>query len=189
MLGLGNKTPTASPDHYQAMLITEAAIFNAKLTKWDEHFDGLPPFHVARQLQYYLEFRALAPGSTDRLVFDIGDALEKKIAAIACYESQFGKSPETLERFRIFAQQQGLAAGFSAGEVLGSPTALGTRDLMGFSVSVAFWSAAIHRRFLPRPPTKDRPVPAFSVTRRVGRKSGEKAAMNRRTPKTAGETP
>jgi LmbE family N-acetylglucosaminyl deacetylase len=132
VLGLGNGTPTASPDHHQAMLITEAAIFSTKLSKWDEQFGGLPPYHIARQLQYYLEFRALAPGSTDRLVFDIGDALEKKIAAIACYESQFGKSPETLARFRIFAQQQGLAAGFSAGEVLGSPTALGTRDLMGF---------------------------------------------------------
>ena len=27
VIGFGNKTPMASPDHYQAMLITEAAIF------------------------------------------------------------------------------------------------------------------------------------------------------------------
>jgi N-acetylglucosamine malate deacetylase 1 len=135
VLGLGNGTPTASPDHYQAMLITDAAVFSSKLGKWDEHFGDLPPLKIARQLHYYLEFHTLAPASRDRLVVDIGDALEKKMAAIACYESQFGHAPETLERFRVFAQQQGMAAGFSAGEVLGSPTALGTRDLMGFLFS------------------------------------------------------
>jgi hypothetical protein len=58
--------------------------------------------------------------------------LEKKLAAISCYESQFGRTPELLERFRVFAQQQGLAAGYAAGEVLASPTALGTPNLMGF---------------------------------------------------------
>lgn len=36
-----------------------------------------------------------------------------------------------LERIRVYAQQQGAAAGFAAGEVLAHPTAFGTRDLMG----------------------------------------------------------
>jgi hypothetical protein len=36
-----------------------------------------------------------------------------------------------LDRLRAFNVQQGMAAGFAAGEVLASPTALGTRDLMG----------------------------------------------------------
>jgi len=65
-------------------------------------------------------------------VVDIGDVLEQKMEAIACYQTQF--PPEraaVLERFRIFAQQQGMAAGFRAGEVLINPMAWGTRDLMG----------------------------------------------------------
>ncbi len=54
------------------------------------------------------------------------------MAAIACYETQF--PPEKghhLERIRAYARQQGMAAGFAAGEVLASPGAWGTRDLMG----------------------------------------------------------
>src|ERR1700729_76716 len=42
VLGFGEKTPLASPDHWQAMQITDAAVFYARLTKWDEYFDHLP---------------------------------------------------------------------------------------------------------------------------------------------------
>ena len=42
VLSIGCKTPLASPDHWQAMQITDAAIFYSRLTKWDEHFDDLP---------------------------------------------------------------------------------------------------------------------------------------------------
>ncbi len=38
VIGLGGKTPLASPDHYQAVQIVDAAIFYSRLTKWDEHF-------------------------------------------------------------------------------------------------------------------------------------------------------
>ena len=43
VIGLGDKTPMASPDHWQAMQITDAAIFYSRLTKWDDQFDNLPP--------------------------------------------------------------------------------------------------------------------------------------------------
>jgi LmbE family N-acetylglucosaminyl deacetylase len=122
----------ASPDHYQAMLITEAAVFYSKLTKWDEQFDRIPPYRVPAYMHFFLDFRALSPSQPGAIVSDITDTLETKIASVACYASQF--PPERLEfldRIRIFNQQQGLAAGFEAGEVLASPTALGTRDLMG----------------------------------------------------------
>ena len=33
VLGFGDKTPMASPDHYQAMLITDAAVFYSRLCK------------------------------------------------------------------------------------------------------------------------------------------------------------
>lgn len=132
VLGLGSGTPMASPDHRQAMLITEAAIFYSKLSKWDEHFDGMPPHVVPRLMYYFLEFRALAPPARNCIIVDIGATLSKKMAAIRCYATQF--PPERsyrLERFAAFARQQGMAAGFEAGEVLGSPVALGARDLMG----------------------------------------------------------
>jgi len=132
VIGLGGKTPTASPDHYQASLIIEAAVFYSKLTKWDDQFDGLPPYVVPRRLECFLGFDLLMPTDSHALVVDIGETLDAKLDAIACYASQF--TPEkayVLDRFRTFALQQGMAAGFEAGEVLISPIAWGTRDLMG----------------------------------------------------------
>ena len=56
VLGFGEKTPLASPDHWQAMQITDAAVFYPRLTKWDEYFDGLPVHTVSAQLYYTLAF-------------------------------------------------------------------------------------------------------------------------------------
>jgi LmbE family N-acetylglucosaminyl deacetylase len=42
VLGLGDRTPMASPDHAQAVAITEAAVFYSRLTKWDDTFAELP---------------------------------------------------------------------------------------------------------------------------------------------------
>jgi N-acetylglucosamine malate deacetylase 1 len=132
VIGLGGRTPTASPDHEQAAQIIDAAVFYAKLTKWDGHFEGLAPYIVPRRLECYLSFHALAPVAREAMVVDIGDTLDVKMAAIACYASQFPPSKtDIFSRLRAFAVQQGTAAGFAAGEVLGSTTAWGTRDLMG----------------------------------------------------------
>jgi N-acetylglucosamine malate deacetylase 1 len=132
LIGLAGRTPTASPDHYQAALLIEAAVFYSKLTRWETHFDGLPPHPSPRLLECFLAFHALAPVDQGAMVVDIGDTLEKKLAAIACYVSQFTPAKgHYLDHFRSFAEQQGMAAGFTAGEVLASPIAWGTRDLMG----------------------------------------------------------
>ena len=132
VVGLGGKTPTASPDHYQASLIIEAAAFYAKLTKWEEHFEGLEPYVVPRRLECFMAFHALSPVDRGAMVVDIGDTLETKLSAIACYASQFPPTKaHYLDHFRAFAVQQGMTAGFSAGEALASPIAWGTRDLMG----------------------------------------------------------
>jgi LmbE family N-acetylglucosaminyl deacetylase len=131
VLGLGGKTPTASPDHYQASMIIEAAVFYSKLTKWDEHFDGLPPYTIPRRLETFLSFELVSPSVRHAFVVDIGDTLETKLAAIGCYASQFPpEKSQAFDRFRAFAVQQGMAAGFAAGEPLASPTVLGTSDLM-----------------------------------------------------------
>jgi LmbE family N-acetylglucosaminyl deacetylase len=79
-----------------------------------------------------MAFHRLASAEHSALVVDIGDTLEKKLAAIACYETQFPPArSDFLERLRATAIQQGMAAGFAAGEVLFSPIPWGTRDLMG----------------------------------------------------------
>ncbi len=132
VLGLGDRTPMASPDHYQAMLITEAAVFYAKLTKWDEHFEDLPVHVVSAYMHFFLALRSLSPVQLGGIVVDISTTLETKIQAVACYRSQFPpEKHHVLGRIRAFNQQQGMAAGFAAGEVVASPAALGTRDLMG----------------------------------------------------------
>ncbi len=132
VLGLGGRTPTASPDHYQASLIIEAAVFYSKLTKWDDQFDGLPPHAVSRQLEFFLAFHTYWPVERGAMVVDIGETLETKLAAISCYASQFPPAKSHyLDRFRAFAIQQGMVAGFNAGEVFASAMAWGTSDLMG----------------------------------------------------------
>jgi len=132
VFGFGEKTPMASPDHWQAMQITDAAIFYSRLTKWDEHFDGLPVHTVASHLYYTLVFNSLnLPPSAGHLVVDIESTLEKKLAAVRCYQTQFPPEKEyVFDRIRGFALQQGMAAGLAAGELLVSPRTLGTRNLM-----------------------------------------------------------
>jgi LmbE family N-acetylglucosaminyl deacetylase len=132
VIGLGDHTPLASPDHYQASLITEAAVFYTKLTKWEEHFPGVPPCPQPAMMYCHLAFRTLSPLVSGGIVVDISETLDTKLAAIGCYRTQF--PPEKLrylDLFRAFAVQQGMAAGFAAGEPLSSPTVLGVRDLMG----------------------------------------------------------
>ncbi|HET6879283.1 MAG TPA: PIG-L family deacetylase [Pirellulales bacterium] len=134
VLGFGEKTPLASPDHFQAMQITDAAVFYSRLTKWEEHFDGLPVHTISGYLYYTLAFAALGlPPGAGHLVVDISQTLETKLAAIRCYETQFPPAKaHVLERVRAFALQQGQAAGYDAGELFTSTRTLGTRDLMHF---------------------------------------------------------
>ena len=113
-------------------LIIEAAVFYSKLTKWDEYFDGLSPYLVPRLLYFGLSFQTVSAAAGGVMVVDIGETLETKLAAIGCYASQFpAAKTHILDRFRAFAVQQGMAAGFEAGELIASPATWGTRDLMG----------------------------------------------------------
>ena len=56
VVGFGDKTPMASPDHWQAMQITEAAIFYSRLCKWEQYFDDLPVHIIEKQLYFRLAF-------------------------------------------------------------------------------------------------------------------------------------
>jgi bacillithiol biosynthesis deacetylase BshB1 len=132
VIGFGEKTPLASPDHWQAMQITDAAVFYSRLTKWDAYFEHLPVHSVSTQLYFTMAFTSLnltpAPG---HIVVDIADTLDQKLASLACYETQF--PPEkgaVMERVRALALVQGMAAGYAAGEVFASPRPLRTKHLM-----------------------------------------------------------
>jgi len=133
VIGFGEKTPMASPDHWQAMQITDAAIFYARLTKWDDQFENLPPHKIAAQLYYTLAFYSATPlAGAGHLISDISATLEKKLAAVRCYATQFSKEKEhVFGRVAALAKHMGEIAGFEAGELLVTPRTLGTRDLMG----------------------------------------------------------
>ena len=139
VLGFGDKTPLASPDHWQAMQITDAAIFYARLTKWDEHFDGLPVHTISAHLYYTLGFTSLSlPQAAGHLVVDITDTIETKLAAVRCYATQFAKVKEYIfERIRAAAIHDGTAAGYQAGELFAATRTLGTRDLVHFLFGLA----------------------------------------------------
>jgi len=132
VIGFGDKTPLASPDHWQAMLITDAAVFYSRLTKWDDHFDELPVHTISAQLYFRLAFepQTLA-GFPSHFTVDISDTLETKVASIQCYETQI--PPEkayVFDRIRGAAMLAGSASGFQAGEVFVSARPIGTTDLM-----------------------------------------------------------
>ena len=132
VIGLADRTPMASPDHWQAMQITDAAVFYARLTKWDEHFEHLPVHTIARQiycsLAQPLSGIAALPG---HLLVDISGTLERKLASIRCYATQFPPEKHQLfDRIDAMARFLGRTAGVDAAELLVSPRPVVTKDLM-----------------------------------------------------------
>ncbi len=132
VIGFGSKTPMASPDHYQAMQITDAAVFYSRLTKWDEYFGGLPVHTIDRQLYFRLSFEPTpATGFEHSITMDISDTLDQKIESIACYKTQFPPAKAHIfDRVRGLAIAAGAAAHCRAGETFVSTRALSTRDLV-----------------------------------------------------------
>ncbi|CAN5903468.1 PIG-L family deacetylase [soil metagenome] len=141
VLGFGGKTVLASPDHYQAMLITDAAVFYSRLTKWDEHFDGLPTHTITNQLSFPIAIHGLdLPEASGYIVADISATLAKKLESIRVYQTQFPPAKtriyhaiETMNRYH------GLTAGYEAGELFLTYRSVGVEDLMR-------WAAPSHAR-------------------------------------------
>ena len=132
VLGIADKTPMASPDHWQASQITDAGIFYSRLTKWDDFFDHLPVHTIQKQLWYPLGFSSLQmPSGAGHFVVDISDTLDLKLQSIRAYATQF--PPHKQRVFRLVESQNtllGTSAGFEAGEMLISATTMGVTDLM-----------------------------------------------------------
>ena len=132
VIGFGDKTPQASPDHWQAMQITDAGVFYSQLTKWPEHFDNLPEHKISTQLYFRLAFEpSTLQGFPSHITADISETLETKIESIRCYQTQFPPAKEhVFQRVRAAAVSNGLAAGFAAGEVFVGARPLGTGNLV-----------------------------------------------------------
>lgn len=132
VIGFGDKTPMASPDHWQAMQITDAAVFYSRLTKWDEQFDHLPVHAISAQLYFRIALEPLTwNGFSSHFTVDISDTLDKKIESIRCYKTQFPPAKEyVFERVRAAAVVAGVASRFSAGEIFVATHPLGTGNLM-----------------------------------------------------------
>jgi bacillithiol biosynthesis deacetylase BshB1 len=131
VMGIADKTPMASPDHWQAMQITDAAIFYSRLTKWDELFENLPVHRIHSHIWYPLSFQTTClPEGGGRFVSDISDTLEMKLESIRAYQTQFPPGKERV--FQLVESQNrllGAIAGFQAGEMLISATTLGIRNV------------------------------------------------------------
>ncbi|MEY2725633.1 MAG: hypothetical protein RLZZ458_1500 [Planctomycetota bacterium] len=131
VLGIADKTPMASPDHWQAMQITDAAVFYSRLSKWDEHFEGLPVHRIQRQLWYPLGLQTLHhPEGGGAFVSDISATLQTKLDSIRCYRTQFPPGKERV--FRLVEGQGrmlGASAGYEAGELLIASTTLGLTNV------------------------------------------------------------
>ncbi|MEZ6058962.1 MAG: PIG-L family deacetylase [Planctomycetaceae bacterium] len=131
VMGIADATPMASPDHWQAKLLTDAAVFYSRLTKWDGYFPNLPVHRIQRQIWYPLGLQNFSlPDGGGRFVSDISATLEIKLQAIRAYATQF---PEEKHRvFRLVESQNrllGTSAGFDAGEMLIAATTLGLRNV------------------------------------------------------------
>jgi len=132
VMGIADRTPMASPDHWQAMQITDAAVFYSRLSKWDDAFDGLPVHPIQRQIWYPLGLQTLNhPAGGGAFVSDISTTLAIKLASIRAYQTQF--PPQKDRVFRLVEGQGhmlGASAGLEAGELLISSTTLGLTNVV-----------------------------------------------------------
>jgi bacillithiol biosynthesis deacetylase BshB1 len=126
------RTPAASPDHYQAQLLVEAARFYSQLTKWDDRFEGVGPYRVPHLVYAPFPSDAEVRHWQSTFVVDVSDTFEQKLRAIQCYASQF--DGERFERVKHaiggYNIAQGSRCGFAYGELFALPQPIGAVDLM-----------------------------------------------------------
>ncbi len=113
------------------MLITDAAVFYSRLTKWDSEFDGLPVHTIKRQLYFRLAVDPITiSGNEYHTIVDISETLEQKLASIACYKTQFDHKPAILDRVRAAATMTGSLAGVAAAECFAAAKPFAVNDLV-----------------------------------------------------------
>ena len=116
------------PDHVAASRLADDARFWSKLTKTDMQGE---PFWPPRM--YYFWSIHLRNHPKPSFVFDIGDAIEQKLAAVRCYESQVLKGrpqtfPTVLDDIRDRARYWGWSIGRAYAEPFASREEIGVHD-------------------------------------------------------------
>lgn len=138
VVGMAGRTPGASPDHYQAQLILEAARFYSQLTKWDDRFDNTRPHRIDWLWYRPTLIAAEVAHWHSTFVIDTSDVIETKMAAISAYQSQF--PPERLERLlhriRAVDATEGGKCGFAYGELFALPHPAPLPDPVGHFLSL-----------------------------------------------------
>jgi len=126
------RTPAASPDHHQGHMLIEASRFYSQLTKWDERFDGVPPYRVPHLVYAPFPTEAEQRHWHSTFIVDISDTIDAKIASIQAYESQF--DAERFSKVKHFITSAngftGARCGFMYGEMFALPHPVGTDDLL-----------------------------------------------------------
>jgi LmbE family N-acetylglucosaminyl deacetylase len=130
------RTVMASPDHYQAQLLTEAAVFYSRLTKWEKYFNNLPVHRIKNLL--YFPVRAasasLHPEGYTSFLVDITEEIDQKRKALEAYKSQFQNQGH--EKFIEMIVQNNKALGSRVGvqyaEHLASPSPIKVDDFSYF---------------------------------------------------------
>lgn len=132
LVGMAGRTPSASPDHYQGQLITEAARFYSQFTKWNDRFADTEPFRVDHLVYRPTRIAAEIHHWHTQFVVDITDCIEQKINAVRCYASQFDEERFAwLEHYmRSGAGAEGSAVGVKYGETYALPRPLGVGDML-----------------------------------------------------------
>ena len=144
IIGVAGRTPAASPDHHQAHLLIEAARFYSQLTKWDDKFDGTPPYRISFLVYAPFPIDAEVRHWHSTFVVDISDTFEAKMASIQAYESQFdaGRFERVKHAITGNAISIGSRCGFAYGELFALPGPIGTPDLVKLVVGAKGASAA-----------------------------------------------
>ncbi len=132
LVGIAGRTPSASPDHYQAQLITEAARFYAQLTKWDERFENTKPHRIDHLIYRPIPLAAERSHFPAEFVMDISTTIEKKLSAVQCYKSQFdGPRWERIKHYiHSVAGAEGGRCGYRFGELYALPRPVGVKDML-----------------------------------------------------------
>jgi LmbE family N-acetylglucosaminyl deacetylase len=132
IVGMAGRTPAASPDHYQAQLITEASRFYSQFTKWDDRFDNTAPHRVDHMVYRPVGIAAERHHFHSQFVVDITSTIDRKLEAIRCYASQFdGPRYERIaHHIRSLAGTEGGRCGYLYGELYALPRPLGVKDMI-----------------------------------------------------------
>jgi len=105
----------AHPDHIQAEAIAVGARFYSKFVKTDLPHE---PFHPSRIIHYPFWVHA-KPKIQPSFVFDISKQIDKKVASVLAYKSQFKKTKKNSEienKLRVENAYWGSQIGVSYGE-------------------------------------------------------------------------